>query len=282
MPDTTYSISHAARISGLAPSVLRVWETRYGWPCPKRLRNGYRVFSAHDLEELKHAAELVRGGMAISKLIIDGLPRWPAIPGREVHLRLEHARALPASADRRASGLRDQLLEAMEHQHSGRALEIVQLAPIDLRPSDEIGAVLAPLLVGLAELHHHGRTLPQEDSLVRLASERCRQLLRRHPVRGAVTQVVALGEAAEPLADLAALLLAARGVAVVRRADAVADGALAPAIEVGIEADEEAAREGSLRITALGSPGTLHIADLLAPGFDLRTAQERLVPSQVA
>ena len=72
-----FSIHDAAEAAGLTPSVIRVWEERYGWPSPKRHPNGYRAFAAHEIEELKRAAVLVRDGMPIGKLIIDGFPVWP-------------------------------------------------------------------------------------------------------------------------------------------------------------------------------------------------------------
>ena len=63
MPNSNqFSIHDAAAASGLTPSVIRVWEERYGWPPPKRHRNGYRAFALHEIDELKKVAALVKNG----------------------------------------------------------------------------------------------------------------------------------------------------------------------------------------------------------------------------
>src|SRR5580692_6884735 len=71
------NINEASKACGLSPSVLRIWELRYGWPNPKRKPNGYRAYNQHQIQELKRVADLVKRGTPISTLIIDGLPRWP-------------------------------------------------------------------------------------------------------------------------------------------------------------------------------------------------------------
>ena len=74
----SFNIKDTSSLTGLSPSVLRIWELRYGWPRPGRLPNGYRYFTRYQIEELKRMSALVKSGMLISRLIQDGMPKWPA------------------------------------------------------------------------------------------------------------------------------------------------------------------------------------------------------------
>ena len=40
---TQFSIQEAGKACELNPSVLRIWEARYGWPKPQLRKHGYRV-----------------------------------------------------------------------------------------------------------------------------------------------------------------------------------------------------------------------------------------------
>jgi hypothetical protein len=168
------SIRDAALATGLNPSVIRVWEDRYGWPSPRRHPNGYRSFTRHEVEQLKRIAVLVKAGTPISSLIVDGFPEFPADRSRAAQPRLTivSARALPGANDRVATALRDALCQALEDRHLGHALEVVQRARLDLRPLDELRAVLLPALVGLAELHQQHHVLAGEQTLIDTVRER--------------------------------------------------------------------------------------------------------------
>ncbi len=73
-----FNIKEASHATGLTPSVLRIWELRYGWPKPKRKANGYRTYQRHQIEDLRRIASLVKAGQSISSLIQEnGLPHWP-------------------------------------------------------------------------------------------------------------------------------------------------------------------------------------------------------------
>lgn len=210
-----FSIHDAAQICGLTPSVIRVWEERYGWPTPKRQHNGYRAFSAIEIDELKRVAALVKAGTPISHIIMDGLPVFPkdnTRPTPQHDLRL--TRALPPCVSRVAATARDGIVEALEQRHDGRVLEALQRACIDLRPADELTGVLVPALVGVIELRQQDRTLPHEADVLRLIGERGAQLARRFPTTGEAFTVAALAATDRPIAELVAALLAQRGQAV--------------------------------------------------------------------
>ncbi|MBA3700986.1 MAG: MerR family transcriptional regulator [Planctomycetes bacterium] len=252
-----FSIHDAAAASGLTPSVIRVWEERYGWPAPKRHRNGYRAFAAHEIDELKRVAELVKNGMPISKIIVDGFPHWPeeghrSAPRHDVTV----VRGLPLRPGRAAEGLREEIARSLEDLHVGHALEAIQRACIDLRPADELAAVLAPALVGLVELRSQGRHLPRENELEQAIGVRCRQLRQRLPTSGAALAVGALNESTDVVfADLVVALLAARGIAA-RRSDP-------SEAEVVASVSVPAGTRSKVHLTPLPCEGCVPVAQLL-------------------
>jgi DNA-binding transcriptional MerR regulator len=252
----TLNIHQVARAAGLTTSLLRVWESRYGWPSPRRLRNGYRIFTRHQMEEVVRAAALVRSGLAIGKLIVDALPRWPAEPERQQLAQpLTNARAFSAPTSVPALRLRDEILDALERSHPGRIREQLQLAPLELRPHDELVSVLVPALVGLCELERRGRRLAAHQELVQLIAARARQLTR--PVRGTAAQILlSCGDDALPIADVVVAVLSMRGCAVTRT-PGVGDG-----VPVVVENVAPVNAHGA-RIAALSSAEVIGIAQLV-------------------
>lgn len=204
------NINEASKLCGLSPSVLRIWEVRYGWPSPKRKPNGYRAYNLAQVEELKRAANLVKNGMPISALIVDGLPRWPASgPAAVGPLRLVQARAcLEASAPHE---LAETLIEAFETRRGHRVIEILQRAILALRPRDEVAALLVPTLVALAELNRGGRHVPEATEIRAQVRDRALQLLRTHRVGPEADWVVPANDASHALAAVVALLLNQQG-----------------------------------------------------------------------
>jgi hypothetical protein len=203
----TITIKQAAKLSGLSSSVLRVWEFRYGWPCPRRSVNGYRAFTKAQIEELRRAAALVKGGMPVSHLIVDGYPKWPAVATHKPRIRrFDRIRALPLPAA--VAPVRDRLAAALETGNGGRVLEIIQSAPLEVRPADEAAAVLVPALVGLAELEQDHRPLREAAAVRALVMARARQLARRLPEVAGADIVTAAEEA---VAVVAALIMTQQG-----------------------------------------------------------------------
>lgn len=257
MPNSNqFSIHDAAAASGLTPSVIRVWEERYGWPAPKRHRNGYRAFASHEIDELKRVAELVKGGMPISKIIVDGFPRWPEEGHKNAPRHSVTAvRSLPLRPGRAAEGLREEIARSLEDLHVGHALEAIQRACIDLRPSDELAAVLAPALVGLVELRQQGRHLPRESELEQAIGLRCRQLRQRLPTSGAEVSVAAATDTDGVFADLVVALLATRGVAARRTEAAEAEVVASVTVPSSVRS--------KVHVTPLPCEGCVPVAQLL-------------------
>lgn len=211
LPEKHLNINEASKACGLSPSVLRIWELRYGWPNPKRKANGYRSYSPHLVEDLKRMAQLVNDGTPIRHLIVDGLPQWPRSESspEPVQRNLEFTRSLPLSGGPSDRNFRDELIRALETHRSGSILEILQRAAWQLRQKDELDTVLAPAIVGLAELQDIARPLPgnQSRSAIRSAVEgRCRQLYR--PMEKHVYRILPLHPEDTALAWVTCLALA--------------------------------------------------------------------------
>ncbi len=63
------SIKEVSEQCGIAAGTLRMWEQRYGFPCPPRSSNGYRSYSADDVETLGRVQAYRRRGLSIAAAI---------------------------------------------------------------------------------------------------------------------------------------------------------------------------------------------------------------------
>jgi DNA-binding transcriptional MerR regulator len=67
-PRPLYGIGTVARLTGLKPDTLRVWERRYGLGASHKSATGRRQYSQSDLEHLQMVAALVKGGSRIGEI----------------------------------------------------------------------------------------------------------------------------------------------------------------------------------------------------------------------
>lgn len=207
------NIKDTSKLTGLSPSVLRIWELRYGWPCPKRKPNGYRSYQQHQVDELKRIAQLVKEGAPISTLIVDGLPRWPTAGACRAATRtLPKTRSMPAPQDPAEALLHRDLLEAFENHRSPMIRQLLQRIFWTVKPSDEPQTALAPAIVAMAELRSLGRPLQESAEIVSMIKERCVQLLRMQRIPQDALLVVPARAGDEALAALTAVILCFRGI----------------------------------------------------------------------
>ncbi len=254
------NINEASKACGLSPSVLRIWELRYGWPSPRRRANGYRAYTAHQVQELKRVAQLVKTGTSISQLIVDGLPRFPTDGVAPQPPRgLPKTKALSRSRDLRIKETQDAVIEALDTRNAPAAQERVQRAVWTLRPADEPAAALVPVLVGVVEARVNGRPFVEEASLLSSVRTRTQQILRMMKQSPTALQVVAVGDdASHVAAQLVALILNQRCQIA---AYAPVKPVSGPWIAVG---DGEVSTTGATaHISVLGGENQLAIAELL-------------------
>ncbi len=55
-----YSISEVSKMFGVAPSLIRFWESEFGTLKPKKNSNGNRQFTKNDIEQLRLIYHLVK------------------------------------------------------------------------------------------------------------------------------------------------------------------------------------------------------------------------------
>jgi DNA-binding transcriptional MerR regulator len=206
--DGALNINEASKSCGLSP-----WEARYGWPQPQRRPNGYRVYTKDQVADLQRVADLVRCGMPISTILIDGQPKWPAELVRPPKPRATpRARMLPPPSDRMAAQLQREVLDALETGRGSLAMGVLQRAGLTIRPAQEPLAVLVPLLIGLYELRQNERSPAEDAQLEAALTTRAQQLLRQFRPAGNPVLVVPASLEDHALAAVTALMLAQQGI----------------------------------------------------------------------
>ena len=63
------SIGDVAEQAGVSPGLLRMWETRFGFPEPTRLPSGHRRYSAADVEAVRDVLARQQTGLRLDKAI---------------------------------------------------------------------------------------------------------------------------------------------------------------------------------------------------------------------
>lgn len=98
-PGRTYSVSEVAAVAGVAPSTIRSWETRYGFPASSRTQGRHRRYSEEDVRQVRALVEEMRRGRPVRKALESLREREPDPLGdaevREVlrgALRIDSAR----------------------------------------------------------------------------------------------------------------------------------------------------------------------------------------------
>lgn len=258
-----FNIKEASQATGLTPSVLRIWELRYGWPNPKRKPNGYRTYQRHQIDDLKKVASLVKSGMPISSIIIDGLPRWPANGACAPSPRLlPKTRALPVPQDSHEAVLHRDLIQAFSNLNPRAVKELLQRIFWTVRPCDEPRTALVPALVALAELRGGNKPMPEAEEVLSCVQDRCIQLLRMQRIPADAVAVVPARGGDHALAALVAVMLCFRGQPARPWTEA-----REPGTPYLLASDGECVRKGGKlllgNITTLGDNGSCCLADLM-------------------
>jgi len=80
-----FAIQQVADMTGLSKQVIRKWEERYGIIHPKRLENGYRVYSQEDVKTLLKIKLLSEQGHSLKQaaLLVNEVEEDPEVPNIE-------------------------------------------------------------------------------------------------------------------------------------------------------------------------------------------------------
>lgn len=164
-PPGYFPIEHTSKACGVAPATIRIWELRHRWPRPARLANGYRAYTQAQIDDLVRVRVLVTGGMHVSEVIVDGLPRWPkgGPAGRPDFVPL---RFLPIPDASQPGALHLQIRDAIRERRAGALEWSLRYAATCLHPRERAAAAWLPALVGTRLWATAGHPLPNAEQLV--------------------------------------------------------------------------------------------------------------------
>jgi hypothetical protein len=158
MPDAM-NIREVAQFAGLGEAQIRQWGIRYGWPQPARDRRGNRVFNERQAITLRSIAALLRTGVPISTIIVDGLPRVAAPAARTDTFALDLT-ALPRPQTKAGEEVQRLLILGLVQRHPGRIrCALAQCAR--LRPDERGPAALLVLDAARAQNPSHAAWIDQ-------------------------------------------------------------------------------------------------------------------------
>jgi hypothetical protein len=148
--------------------MLRTWETRYGWPNPKRLPNGYRAYCKELIDDIVHAGELVGRGTHIDLLIKAGVyvGRDAVKDPVKVRTTLDGIE-LPRPSYPESASIQRIVVTAIERLSSD-VLLMVQDSTI-VQPADRESAVLMPAAMWVARMQAQAVNGSRSDLARRLA-----------------------------------------------------------------------------------------------------------------
>ncbi len=88
---TGLTIGDLARRTGVTPAVLRTWETRYGFPTPKRRDSGHRRYAESDVALIEQVVRRRDAGVRLEVAIAEAAAtRAPETPSVFAELRRRH------------------------------------------------------------------------------------------------------------------------------------------------------------------------------------------------
>lgn len=87
MAPLSYSVSELAAVAGVAPSTIRSWEARYGFPASSRTAGRHRRYSETDVEQVRALVEEMRRGHPVRKAIETLRTRAEADPVADAEVR---------------------------------------------------------------------------------------------------------------------------------------------------------------------------------------------------
>ena len=150
MATKQFNINEASKLTGLSPSVLRIWELRYKWPRPARKANGYRTYTEANIADLKWAASRVADGKLIGELIHEGeLVRDDPPPRKKAPIVIVDFSSVSQPTTPEGRRLRERLEVAINAGDQGQ-IALVKSQAARLRPSERESAVEAVLRVAVA------------------------------------------------------------------------------------------------------------------------------------
>jgi DNA-binding transcriptional MerR regulator len=170
-----YAIGTAARLAGIPPETVRIWERRYGLLDPGRTDGGHRLYSENDVALLRAVKVLLDAGMRIGTVA--------RMPHAQILDEASRRTPLPSTpVAEQSSPLVEEIVEAARGLDERRAATLLD-RPLLLAPGDEVVRTLyLPLLSRLGELWHAGKlAIASEHLIEKMVTARIHTVLQTTP-----------------------------------------------------------------------------------------------------
>jgi MerR family transcriptional regulator, light-induced transcriptional regulator len=167
-----YPIGTAARLAGIPPETLRIWERRYQLLSPGRTGGGHRLYSEDDVALLRCVKVLVDAGMRIG-----AVARMEPARIREEAERLTPFEPTPIQA--KSNALVEEIIAAARDLDERRTAMLLD-RPLLVSPGEEVvNSLYLPLLSRVGDLWHAGRiTIAVEHFVEKLITSRIHAILQ--------------------------------------------------------------------------------------------------------
>ena len=153
-----------ARLTGMSPNLIRVWEQRYGAVEPSRSATKRRLYSEEEIDRLKLLKELTHAGHSIGQIAKLPTTKLQQLAGREGR---GESRPFTEASDANGTRWEIEALEAIRHLDAGKLETVLKNASAVLGTQGVLQRLIAPLaeLVGeqwragkLTAAHEHFAT----------------------------------------------------------------------------------------------------------------------------
>lgn len=158
------AIGALARASGIPVETLRTWESRYGFPAPKRKPSGHRVYPLSSVERLRRIGRALALGHRAGEVV-------PAADADLDRLLGLEPRTAPAPAAIDVAGLQT-LVASLD---APRLTHVLLAEAVRLGPLEFASGCVAPLLRAVGEAWARGELEVRHEHLL---SERLADVLR--------------------------------------------------------------------------------------------------------
>jgi len=169
-----YAIGTAARLAGIPPETLRIWERRYQLLAPGRTGGGHRLYSEEDVQLLRAVKRLVDAGMRIGAVA--------ALGHDQIHAEAARLGPSETTVSEQASPLIEEIIEAARAFDERKVAQLLD-RPLLLASGEEVVHTLyLRLMQRVGDLWHRGQlSIAVEHFVEKMVTARVLAVLQSTP-----------------------------------------------------------------------------------------------------